>query len=53
MNKILEKDKKEFYNKYYKFQFLSENGPLEKAKKYKAIDYSIAEIYINKYISLK
>jgi len=49
LNSIMEK---EFYNKYYKFQFPGENGPLEKAKKYNDIDYTIAEIYINEYISL-
>lgn len=46
LNEIMEK---EFYNKYYKYNFPGLNGPIEKAKKYNDIDYSKAHELINNY----
>ncbi len=47
LNNIMEE---EFYNKYYKYDFPGLNGPFEKAKKYKDINYEQAYHYIEEFI---
>lgn len=48
LNELMEK---EFYNKYYKYNFPGLNGPFEKAKKYNDINYEQAYHYIEEFYS--
>lgn len=48
LNELMEK---EFYNKYYKFNFPGINGPFEKAKKYNDINYDKSYELIKDYLN--